>query len=146
MIGSRFSRHSRFWLIFLRLGWFLWLSASKEPRNLGYLSLDLNLEIRGSFKGHPRILSLDYLLPRPLIPSKFLIFCLPRPWKPSNFESDGEVFRWSRWHLATLIQTKGWFTIYVYNPRWVGGQKSMKIVNVLACNCKRRGGLVIKNL
>ena len=62
------------WFFSESLGCFLWLSASKETRNLGFLSLNLNLEIRGSFKGHPRMLSLDYLLPRPLIPSKFLFF------------------------------------------------------------------------
>ena len=45
-----------------------------------------------------------------------------------------------------LIQAREWFTIYVYNPRWLGGQKLKKIVNVLVCSCKCRGGLGFKNL
>ena len=47
----------------------------------------------------------------------------------------GSLFNWTDAldHSASVedIQSRGWFTIYVYNARWVGGPKSGKIVNVL---------------
>ena len=42
--------------------------------------------------------------------------------------------------------TKGAFTIYVYNARWVGGQKSGKFVNVYSIKVVNEGRLIAKNV
>ena len=46
----------------------------------------------------------------------------------------------------TLIFAKGAFTIYVYNARWVGGQKSGKFVNVYSIKIVNEGRWVVKNV
>ena len=38
------------------------------------------------------------------------------------------------------------FTIYVYNARWVGGQKSGKFVNVYSIEIVNEGRRVVKNM
>ena len=43
------------------------------------------------------------------------------------------------------MNDKGWFTIYVYNARWVGGQKYGKFVNVHSIKVVNVGGWVVKN-
>ena len=45
-----------------------------------------------------------------------------------------------------MLNTYGGFTIYVYNARWVGGQKTRKFVNVDSINIVNVGGWVIKKL
>ena len=42
--------------------------------------------------------------------------------------------------------SKGAFTIYVYNTRWVGGQKSGKFVNVYSIKIVNEGRWVVKNV
>ena len=45
------------------------------------------------------------------------------------------------WHLYS-----GAFSIYVYNTRWVGGQKSGKFVNVYSIKIVNEGRWVVKNM
>ena len=45
-----------------------------------------------------------------------------------------------------LEAIKGAFTIYVYNARWVGGQKSGKFVNVYSIKIVNEGRWVVKNM
>ena len=42
--------------------------------------------------------------------------------------------------------SKGAFTIYVYNVRWVGGQKSGKFVKVCSIEIVNEGRWVVKNV
>ena len=47
-------------------------------------------------------------------------------------------------HLLMIYE--GWFTIYVYNTRWVGGQRFGKFVNVYSIKLVNGGRWVVKNM
>ena len=57
----------------------------------------------------------------------------------------GQYF-WTQFVFNNKIKTTyGVFTIYVYNARWVGGQKSGKFVNVYSIKIVNEGRWVVKN-
>ena len=49
-------------------------------------------------------------------------------------------------HPLRKLKFLGAFKIYVYNFRWVGGQKFGKFVNVYSIKTINVGGLEVKNL
>ena len=53
--------------------------------------------------------------------------------------------KYSKSSNSANFEARWGFTVYVYNARWVGGQKSGKIVKVYGINCKRLGEWVAKN-
>ena len=46
--------------------------------------------------------------------------------------------------LRSYTYAKVWFTIYVYNARWVGDKKSRKFVNVYSIKSVNVGRWVVK--